>query len=173
MTVIAYHRGIMAADSLLVSDDVNIVTSRKIERRDGYLVGMRGEACPSMAEAMDWLFTVEGKKKRKRHAHLKGYIEPFRFWDDRDREEAVYSFTLIMIAPDGAVFEVDQEGGLEPIPIGYHAIGSGSKYALAVMDHDPKADAIAAVRAGIKRSAFCRPPIYWYGLDGSEGEVKE
>jgi ATP-dependent protease HslVU (ClpYQ) peptidase subunit len=170
MTVIAYRGGIMAADSLTTLDEVNLTHTRKIERRHGYLVGIRGESCPSMAECMDWLFT----RKAKRLELLKGYIKPFRIWDDRQRDEPPYAFTLLMVSPKGEVFEVDQEGSIEPVPGGHHAIGSGSKYALAVMDLQPPVvtapvGAIEAVRAGIRRSAHCRAPIYWYSLDGREG----
>ena len=160
----------MAADSLMVLNDVNIARSIKIERRDGHLVGMRGADCPAMAEAMDWLFA----KTRGVHQYRKGYLKPFRFWDDRPgRDDAVCSFSLLMVDPKGCVFQIDQAGGIEPIPGGYHAIGSGEQYALAVMDHDAKAGAIAAVRAGIKRSAYCRAPIHWFGLNGKSGEVQE
>ncbi|HYF55336.1 MAG TPA: hypothetical protein VEA41_13855 [Salinarimonas sp.] len=170
MTVIAYRGGVLAADSLMVmGGHVNHVRSLKVVRRQGHLIGMRGEACPTMAEAADWIF----KKTKGRFDFQRGYVKPFRFWDTREEMVHAYAFTLMLVTPTGEIFEIDQAGGVEPIPCGHHAIGSGAEFALAVMDYDRKADAITAVRAGIRRSAFCRPPIYWYGLDGKQGEIKE
>lgn len=164
MTVVAYRNGIMAADSLTTLDDVCLPRTRKIETRNGYLFGLRGESCPTLAEVMDWVFEPwEGK-----FAIDRGYLPPFR---GDSAEVSDLSFTILLVDPQGRVFELDQAGGLEWVPCGYHAIGSGSKYALGAMDYSRTVGAIGAVRAGIKRSAHCRPPIFVRRLDAPETET--
>jgi len=131
VTCIAYREGTLAGDTLwggqgLKSYDV------KVAKKKGFLIGMCGNDCPSLDDILDWYF--EDDKKRK---------DEFKKVD----------FAIIVVDPDGAIWEWDHRGLAHKVKHEFYAIGSGAHVALGAMEMG--ADAKQAVKAAIKWADGC------------------
>lgn len=124
MTTIAYRSGILAGDTRVTVDDKVITDKqRKVWKlRDGFLLGAAG--------------SIEAVERLKRT--IRSGAEP----------PALDNIDALLISPKGEVFLFEGNTWVKQRDP-YHAVGSGYSVALAAMDVG--ADAITAVKIGIKR----------------------
>jgi ATP-dependent protease HslVU (ClpYQ) peptidase subunit len=124
MTCVAYRNGIIAADSMSVVEEVKLNNEVKVAKRKGHLFGLSGDAMPPLEEAIDWYF----KKNR-------GTLKP-------------YKFSLLVVTPEGKVYDIDQNNGQVAITAPFYAVGSGAIGAMCAMEVGATAE--QAVAAAIK-----------------------
>jgi ATP-dependent protease HslVU (ClpYQ) peptidase subunit len=124
MTCVAYRDGVLAADSLSIVEDVKMVDDIKVARRKGHLFGICGMAMPPLEEAIKWYFNKDKKPLGS------------------------YKFSLLVITPEGKVYDIDQKDRVVEVDLPFYAIGSGTAYAFGAMEMG--ATAIQAVEAAIK-----------------------
>lgn len=139
MTVVAYTRGVMAADSSCFIGDTAVHPAKKIWQVGGGLVGCAGDLY-AMVAFVRWL--------------LDGAI---------DEDYPNLSFEAIVVDPSGRVRAYDG-GNPEPfdVKVPYCAIGSGRDFALGAMHAG--ADARGAVKAATVHHAQVKPPVRAYRL---------
>lgn len=131
ITVIAFRNGILASDSrLTVKSYIFTDRCKKIWRlKDGSLYAARGDNDSG-------LILLHALQK-----NIKPVIPP-----DAD-------FDAVRIMPDGKIFCFVSGSLWDRWPEKFIAIGSGGRYASAVMRYG--GDAISAVRAGIESDVYC------------------
>lgn len=123
----------MAADTRTTHDFIKVNES-KIIKRDGHLVGVSGETCPSNADLARWFFAAPVKHFRPEFKDAK--------------------FTLLIALPNGRVTTIDNSGRFYPIVHQrFWAIGSGAEACMAAMEVG--ATAAEAVAAAIKWQRDC------------------
>jgi hypothetical protein len=143
VTVIAYKNGIMAADTMEIgvngetpSWGLKGLSSRKIIKQSGHLVGVAGKACPSVQDIKKWFFDPEflGEDVRPRLKYL--------------------HFLLLNVTPDRRIVLWDHLGTSYAVSSDRHyAIGAGQEFAMGAMDAG--ASAARAVQIAINRCPQC------------------
>lgn len=124
MTCIAYRDGIIAADTLVIIDDVVKQENEvKVVKRKGHLFGISGQL-PPLDEVVKWYFS-KGRKTFKNH-----------------------KFTCLVVHPNGSIHACDYLGDEITLNTPFYAIGSGREFAIGAMEVG--ATAIQAVEAAIK-----------------------
>lgn len=125
MTCVAYKDGVMAADTMCVSNgSIKRLNEVKVAKSRRHLIGMSGDALPSIEECVNWYFT-------KKKVALKGY-----------------EFTLLVVEPSGAIHQCDSSGRVDHIKEPFFAIGSGREFAFGAMECGATAE--QAVQAAIR-----------------------
>lgn len=143
MTVWAYRDGILASDSLVVTERMKTGSTRKVTKSgSGWLAGGAGNAT-DMAQFLRWV--EEGREE-----------------DDATKLENLEGF---LVSPKGKTFLV--EADLHPFPIEaeFHAGGSGCAVAIGAMEAGATAE--EAVRIAIKHVTSCGGEIQVVKLKGS------
>lgn len=124
MTTVAFDGRTMAGDGRLADDAIASDDFRKIFRIRGQIVGLSGAASACMA-MVDW---------------MKGGCE--------GKRPECSNTSILIVEPDGTAM-IQDDGGT-PLKVSVPcAIGSGSNYAVAIMDAG--GSATKAVRAAMKR----------------------
>lgn len=143
MTVLAFKRGILAADSGVVAGDVMVSTTRKIARsKSGYIGGGAG-AFSALTRFLQWLEALDGD-----------IDDAPAFNPDVENEN---DFSAIIVAPNGAVFTMDDTGTISEVEAPFYAEGSGAEFALGAMAAGASAERAVKLTCGwhIK----CRGPV--------------
>lgn len=141
MTTVAYRDGILAADSrVTVKDVIDSDNDKKIYRlRDGSVYGMSGDYVGGLKLLSHLKFAVKQKHLVLPTPQVKGV-------------------KAILISPEKVLWYFEQ-GLWEKLKHPYYAVGSGGKFATAAMDAG--ADAITAVKIGIKRDVYSGGRVRW------------
>jgi 20S proteasome alpha/beta subunit len=148
MTAIAFRSGQMAADTRTTHNYVK-ANEVKIIHRDGYLIGVSGESCPSNADLVRWFFNAIDKHQRP------------EFKD--------YKFTLLVATPKGRITTIDNSGRFYPIVHQrFWAVGAGSEVCMGAMEMGATAE--QAVRAAIKWQKDCGGRVTVRSLKSSKGK---
>lgn len=139
MTAIAYRDGVMAADTLVVSEFLRMPNNPEqpkafsLALRDWStaLVGVAGEECPSNEYIVRWL-----------------HDNPLH-----DLPVMTGKFELLLATDRGKILLVDQDGDVSEIRNPFWAIGSGAEICMGFMAAG--GSAAEAVAAAIKWSPKC------------------
>jgi len=137
VTVIAYRKGVLAADSCVSQGNMAVGSMPKIVKTPG-----------------GWLAGGAG---------LASTIRAFLKWADKDFAPAFRpttkpkDLTGIAVSPDGVAYFYEDEWDSFTIDGPYHAIGSGGDAALIAMDMGASAE--RAVKAACKRVHGCALPV--------------
>lgn len=124
MTCIAYRDGVIAADTLVIIDDVvKQLNEVKVVKRKGHLFGIAGHL-PPLDDVVKWYFSND-RKTFKNH-----------------------KFTCLVIYPNGDIHECDHQGNEITLQNSFYAIGSGREYAIGAMAVG--ASALEAVEVAIQ-----------------------
>lgn len=135
MTIVATDGQAMWADSQLTQGSLKFVGYKKIEKIHNCLVGCAGDY-GSMMAFFDW----------------------FRNGADRDDLPKLDSLEALVVTPNGVVWEYDSECNCYEIVEKYAVIGSGSEYALALLDAGKTVE--ESVKATCNRRIDCGGPLY-------------
>ncbi len=143
MTTIAYRKGILASDGRVTTKDfIDSETDRKIWRlSDGSLFGTSG----------DYMGGLRLLRLLKECLKLEKFVLP---------DISLKSTRALFITKHGNWFF--EQCTWEKRKDDYLAIGSGGKYAMAAMDAG--ADAISAVKIGMKRDIYSGGKLRWLEL---------
>lgn len=137
MTVIAYRDGVLATDSACFINGIRAGTVRKAYEYRGWLFGWCG--------ASGFERTVRAMID---HLEEVDRLEGAAAWPALPAECSV-----LLVSPAGLVDSVTEHSRWEPISADFLAIGSGCEVAVGAMDQGASAE--EAVRAAIRRNAWC------------------
>jgi len=153
LTAIAYKDGVMAADELLALDGAVDYCKTKARKQNGFLIGVSGKRCPTDAQFDTWFFQMAVNKKTKveRYAALVLGNLP-RMGNDKE-----FSFSALVVDPNGKRYLVDESGGMEPVTTPYWAVGAGQDFCIGAMAAG--ASARDAVRIAIRHSSSCKGKV--------------
>jgi hypothetical protein len=148
MTAIAYRDGVMAADTMETIDvNVKRLDSQKVSKYRGHLIGISGEACPENVAFAKWYFGGERKP-----------------WPEH------FSFTALVVNPDGAIEIWDKTANKLVINDEFWAVGSGMEFCLGAMAAG--ATAKEAVQIAIERCPTVSGKVQWKKLHDRKKESK-
>lgn len=144
MTAIAYRSGVMAGDTLSTFSYIS-AHETKVIKRDGWLIGVSGESCPSNDDLSDWVFN---NIKAKRLPKFDGM-----------------EFELLAVRPSGRMYLYYSSGIVYPVPhLKFWAVGSGAEVCMGAMEMGASAE--QAVRAAIKWQKACGGRVITKKLKG-------
>jgi hypothetical protein len=134
MTAIAYRNGTMAGDTNIEFGYVK-TTEQKIVKKDGYLIGVSGSACPHNDDFIRWFFV---DVKASRRLEMKGC-----------------EFEALVVTPTGKMQLWSNSGLCYPVPPAakFWAVGSGAEVCMGAMEAGATAE--RAVAAAIKWAKGC------------------
>lgn len=149
MTTIAYRDGVMAADSCVTveSEAAGHIKGHcvKLFRKGGAIIGLQGESSPGMF-FLEWFGT-----RKPAPAVL---------------QESEADFCALVLDKRGKLYEYDKWCNADPVILTksrpFHAIGSGSKAALAAMYMGANARRAVAVACAL--DPYTAPPVVWMRL---------
>ena len=151
----------MGADSAVTdtSGEITELATKKIVRRGGLMIGYTGDL-----RAYRVLKFGEGFPRRKKDEDAEHFVARFLEWLERVGNGDKLDNDLI-VAVGGRLF---LSGGYSMCETQkpYQAIGSGSAYAIAVLEYeyadgeDPKQLILDALEVAARRSVGVRPPFY-------------
>lgn len=143
MTVIAYRDGILAGDSEVSEDGINVAGMTKVAKTPhGWLVGAAGPIV-DIAAYLRWASKCFKARSKPRKAPTDEFLG-------------------IAISPDGKAFFYEACWDAYSVEGDYHAIGSGSIPALIAMDLGASAE--GACKAACKRVHGCSEPVVTVSL---------
>lgn len=141
MTVIAYRNGVMASDSLVNADHVNVGTVKKVTKKAGWLAGGAGNL-------RDIALFLEIFEESIEEAGEEFIISP---------EAKFENLGGIIVSPEGKVWHIEASGYPYQVEDDFHVNGIG--YEIAIGAFEMGATAEQAVEVAIKRSANCGGPV--------------
>ena len=145
-TVIAvkHDKGVtFAADSQVTDVNRPFVHSEMTKMVDGgrYVMGMAGELTAMQAIEHRWTIPMPSARSTlslfkfaitKIIPSLREFIDEAKLFSDKQKESDATLFS-ILLAIDGTLLEIDDDYGVAMRDDGFHAIGSGSDYAIGAL----------------------------------------
>ena len=148
MTAIAYKDGVMAGDTFTDLGSFG-VHDKKVLKVYGHLIGMAGKNTPANPQIISWLFP-----KKAPLNFASGYVAPLA---------GKYNFDVVVVAPNGKIYNILRSGTCVEIKGGMYATGSGEGICMGAMMAGASPN--EAVEIAIKLNGGCKGKTTTVSLD--------